>query len=92
MLRLVIALLLIGIIAGYLGRLLVMGPDPMSFGQTVLLGISGSFVGGVLGTLLFRGRLVLAPGGLLLAIPGTVLALLIYRRVKYGSIMPDKRR
>jgi uncharacterized membrane protein YeaQ/YmgE (transglycosylase-associated protein family) len=90
MLGLLVALFFIGVLAGYLARLLVMGPDPMSFWQTVLLGVVGSFIGGTLGSLLFRGRLVLAPGGLLLAIPGAVIALLIYRRKKYGSIMPDR--
>jgi uncharacterized membrane protein YeaQ/YmgE (transglycosylase-associated protein family) len=87
-----IALFVIGIVAGYAARLLVMGPDPMSFWQTVLLGIAGSFVGGILGSLVFRGRLALTPGGLVLAIPGAVLALLVYRRRKYGSIMPPRRR
>ena len=91
MIRLLLALLLIGIVAGYLARLLVMGPDPMGFWQTVLLGVAGSFVGGVLGSLVLRGELVLAPGGVLLAIPGAVVALLVYRRAKYGSIMPDRR-
>jgi uncharacterized membrane protein YeaQ/YmgE (transglycosylase-associated protein family) len=92
LLRLLIALFVVGVAAGYLARLLVMGRDPMTFWQTVLLGVVGSFIGGTVGTLVFAGRLVLAPGGLVLAIPGAVAALLLYRRRKYGSIMPDQRR
>ena len=41
----IIAAIIIGIIAGYLGRLLLPGRDPMGFVQTVILGIVGSLVG-----------------------------------------------
>jgi uncharacterized membrane protein YeaQ/YmgE (transglycosylase-associated protein family) len=85
-----LSMVIIGAIAGYLGRLLVAGPDPMGFWQTTLLGIAGSFLGGTIASLLFYRRLVIAPGPLLLAIPGTVIALLIYRRVKFGAIMPNR--
>ena len=44
MLGLIIYLFVVGIVAGYLARLLVPGPDPMSFWQTVGLGVVGSFV------------------------------------------------
>ena len=47
-------LLIIGLVAGALARLLVPGPDPMSLGMTWLLGVIGSFVGGFLGKLLFN--------------------------------------
>ena len=53
MIGLIIYLLVIGVIAGYLARLLVPGPDPMGFWQTAALGIVGSFVGGLLGYVLF---------------------------------------
>ena len=46
-------MLVIGIIAGFLARLLVPGRDPMGFWATVLLGIIGSFIGGFLGYVLF---------------------------------------
>ena len=45
MLGFIVAMVVIGIIAGYLRRLLVPGSDPMSFAGTVILGIVGSFVG-----------------------------------------------
>lgn len=86
-----IVLLVIGVIAGYLARLFVAGPDPMSFGHTVLLGVAGSFLGGTAGSLLLAHRLVIAPAGVAFAIPGSVVALLIYRKHKYGEIMPPRR-
>ena len=41
----IIAAIVIGIIAGYLGRLLLPGRDPMGFVQTVIFGIIGSLLG-----------------------------------------------
>jgi uncharacterized membrane protein YeaQ/YmgE (transglycosylase-associated protein family) len=49
----IITMIVVGIIAGYLARLLVPGRDAMGFVQTVVLGIVGSFVGGFLGYVLF---------------------------------------
>lgn len=58
-----IALALSGLIVGALGRLAIPGPNPMSISMTIVVGIGGSFVGGLVGSLLF-GR----SGGLLLAV------------------------
>ena len=65
----------IGIVAGFLARLLVPGRDPMGFWATVLLGIIGSFVGGFLAAL-FTGSKVLDfnAAGLLLSIVGAVIS------------------
>ncbi|HWH32368.1 MAG TPA: GlsB/YeaQ/YmgE family stress response membrane protein [Egibacteraceae bacterium] len=82
MLGLLLSLLVIGIIAGFLARLIVPGRDPMSFWETVALGVVGSFVGGFLGALLFRGELELGATGILGSIIGAVIALLIYRSVR----------
>jgi uncharacterized membrane protein YeaQ/YmgE (transglycosylase-associated protein family) len=77
----IIALVIIGIIAGYLARLLVPGPDPMSFLQTVLLGIVGSFVGGFLANALFEpgDQEGFGPAGIIGSILGAILVLIIYR-------------
>ena len=50
----IIVLLVVGLLAGALARLLVPGPDPMSLLGTWLLGVLGSFAGGFLGYLLFQ--------------------------------------
>lgn len=84
MIGLIIYLLVIGVIAGYLARLLVPGPDPMGFWQTAALGIVGSFVGGLLGYLLFGHDLdegALQASGVIGSIIGAVIALLIYRAI-----------
>jgi len=91
MLGLILYLLVVGIIAGYLARLLVPGRDNIGFGRTLLLGIVGSFIGGFLGYIIFgedfdEGGLQAA--GIFGSIVGAVIALLIYRAMggtdKYG--------
>ncbi len=53
MLGFILYLLVIGVVAGFLARLLVPGRDPMSAGATILLGIIGSFIGGFIGWAIF---------------------------------------
>jgi uncharacterized membrane protein YeaQ/YmgE (transglycosylase-associated protein family) len=82
MLGLILYLVVIGIVAGYLARLLVPGRDPMGFFGTVALGIAGSFIGGFLGYVLFEkdfGEGALQASGLIGSIIGAVLALLVWR-------------
>jgi uncharacterized membrane protein YeaQ/YmgE (transglycosylase-associated protein family) len=87
-LGLILTLIIIGLIAGALARLLVPGKDPLSIPGTILLGIVGSFIGGVLGYLLHHNR---AEGwfhtsGLIGSIIGSIIALLIWRTLdrRYG--------
>jgi len=86
MLALLLSLFIIGIIAGFLARLIVPGRDPIGFWGTVLLGIVGSFVGGLLSSLIFEHVLVLRASGLLGSVIGAVIALLIYRASVRGSV------
>jgi uncharacterized membrane protein YeaQ/YmgE (transglycosylase-associated protein family) len=77
-----IYLFVIGVIAGYLARLLVPGRDPMGFFGTVPLGVVGSFFGGFLGYALFGEDLnqgAIQASGIFGSIVGAVIALLIYR-------------
>jgi uncharacterized membrane protein YeaQ/YmgE (transglycosylase-associated protein family) len=87
MLGLIISLIVIGLIAGALARLLVPGRDPMGIGATILLGIVGSFVGGFLGYALFHkdaSQGALQPAGIIGSVIGAVIVLLIYRHVGSG--------
>ncbi|MEX0757159.1 MAG: GlsB/YeaQ/YmgE family stress response membrane protein [Acidimicrobiia bacterium] len=75
-------LLLIGLVAGFIARALVPGPDPMAWWQTMLLGVVGSFVGGFIGSLLGGGNITdVNSSGILLSVVGAVVALLVYRMV-----------
>ncbi|HUW04607.1 MAG TPA: GlsB/YeaQ/YmgE family stress response membrane protein [Acidimicrobiales bacterium] len=81
-------LLFVGIVAGFVARLLVPGRDAMGFWQTVLLGLVGSFAGGFLAWGLFgwdEDEGALQPGGVIFSILGAILVLLVWRVV-------DRRR
>ncbi len=95
MLLFIVSLLILGAFAGFLARLLVPGPDPMSVSMTILLGVVGSFVGGFLGWALLGNDLAdgaLQPSGIVGSIVGAVVALLIYRAVSRRSGHSNNRR
>jgi len=74
-----IVFLIVGLIAGFIARALVPGPDPMGWVGTMVLGIIGSFVGGTLAALLFGGTLDVTPSGLIGSVLGSIVVLLIWR-------------
>jgi uncharacterized membrane protein YeaQ/YmgE (transglycosylase-associated protein family) len=81
----VIYLIFIGVVAGYAARLLVKGADPMTWWQTMLLGIVGSFIGGFGAYALFgwdKDQGFFQPSGLLFSILGAIVALLIWRVIQ----------
>ncbi|MCK9927822.1 GlsB/YeaQ/YmgE family stress response membrane protein [Frankia sp. Mgl5] len=84
MLWFIISMIVLGLIAGAVARLVVPGRDPMGIPGTVLLGIVGSFIGGLLGYVLFGHDLsegALQPSGIIGSIIGAIVALLVWRAV-----------
>jgi len=84
MISFILGLIVIGLIAGALARLLVPGRDPMGIGATIVLGILGSFAGGFLADVLFRDDTAdrgLSPAGIVGSVIGAVILLLIYNAV-----------
>ena len=82
MIGFILFLLVVGLVAGFLARALVPGSDPMSVGQTLLLGIVGSFVGGFLGYVLFRKdgeEGAFQASGIIGSVVGAIVALLVWR-------------
>jgi uncharacterized membrane protein YeaQ/YmgE (transglycosylase-associated protein family) len=47
-------LVLAGLVIGALGRLAIPGPNPMSIGMTIAVGIGGSLVAGIIARVLFN--------------------------------------
>ena len=87
MLGFIISMLVIGLVAGFLARAIVPGRDPMGLGATIVLGVVGSFVGGFLGYLVFgkdADEGALQPSGIIGALIGAIIALLVWRRVDHG--------
>jgi uncharacterized membrane protein YeaQ/YmgE (transglycosylase-associated protein family) len=71
---------IVGLIVGLIARALMPGAQHLGFVATVLLGIVGSFVGGLLGSLISRPRQgsYFHPAGLLLSIVGALIVLFLY--------------
>jgi len=88
-------LLVIGLLAGLLARLIVPGKDSMGMLATLVLGVSGSLVGGLLlglltGGLRDRG---FGPAGLIGSVIGAVVVLLVYNRwTARREALPRDRR
>jgi uncharacterized membrane protein YeaQ/YmgE (transglycosylase-associated protein family) len=84
MIGFILYLVIIGLIAGFIARALVPGPDPMSVGGTILLGIVGSFIGGFLGYVLTHHDAAdgaFQASGIIGSIVGAMIALVVYRAV-----------
>jgi uncharacterized membrane protein YeaQ/YmgE (transglycosylase-associated protein family) len=76
-----IGAIVLGIVAGYIGRLLMPGRDKMGFIATMLLGLAGSVVGFLIFTELLGigDNRMFDLGGLIGAVIGVMILLLIYR-------------
>ena len=81
-----ILFLIMGLIAGFIARAIVPGPDSMGWVGTMVLGVIGSFIGGTLAALLFGGTLDLNAAGIIGSIIGAIIALLVWRRVGHRSV------
>jgi uncharacterized membrane protein YeaQ/YmgE (transglycosylase-associated protein family) len=84
MLGLIVSLIIIGLIAGALARLIVPGKQHLSIPATIAIGIVGSFVGGFLGYLLFHKDSsdgFFQPSGIIGSIIGAVIVLIVWLRV-----------
>ena len=75
----ILTMIIVGLVAGLIGRAIVPGRQSMGVLATILLGIVGSFVGGLLGSLFSSdGNLMdLRPSGLLWSVFGAVIVLLL---------------
>ena len=94
MIGFILFLLIIGLVAGFLARALVPGKDSMSVGATILLGIIGSFVGGLLGYVLFHkdGQDgAFQASGLIGSVIGSIVVLLVWRATHGRSRNPLHR-
>ncbi|BEP13434.1 hypothetical protein acdb102_17450 [Acidothermaceae bacterium B102] len=84
MLGLIVSLLIVGLIAGALARLLIPGRQEISIPATIAVGIVGSFVGGFLGYALFHHDAqngFFQPSGIVGSVIGAVIVLLVWMRM-----------
>lgn len=80
--------LIIGLIAGALARLIMPGRDAMGWLATILLGIVGSILGGLVSWAIWGADTAergFQPAGLLLSIIGAIVVLGLWRMIKGRS-------
>jgi uncharacterized membrane protein YeaQ/YmgE (transglycosylase-associated protein family) len=75
----IIWMIVVGFVVGLLARFFYPGAIALGFWMTTLLGIGGSLVGGVIGSLIFKspdGKF--HPAGFILSIVGALILLWLY--------------
>ena len=77
----IIVLVLVGILVGGMARLALPGKDPMTIGQTMLIGIAGTLISGVVTYFIFG-----AGPGLPLAVVFSTVIVYFVRRSRGGSL------
>lgn len=79
----IIAWIVVGLVAGAIGKLIMPGDDPGGCIVTILIGIAGAILGGFIGSALGWGAVTgFDIRSLLLAIGGALLLLILYRMIK----------
>ena len=81
MIGFILFLLIWGAIVGGLGRLALPGPDPMTMGETVLIGIGSSLAAGLLFRIIFN-----SSAGIVGSVLVATGAVYLVRRSRGGAI------
>jgi uncharacterized membrane protein YeaQ/YmgE (transglycosylase-associated protein family) len=84
----IIILAVEGLIIGGLARLALPGPDPMSLPQTALVGIAGSFIGGLIMLAIFGDPV---GGGFFVSLLCAVGIVYLIRRRRGQGLMSTRR-
>ena len=79
----ILSWILLGLVAGAIAKAIHPGPDSGGWVITILLGIAGAFVGGLIGSLIGWGAVdSFSIKNLILAVGGSILLLWLYRMMK----------
>lgn len=83
----IISWIIFGLVAGAVAKFLMPGKDPGGFIGTIVIGVVGAFVGGLIANVLGFGAV--SPGfhltSFIFAVIGSIVLLIVYRFVKGGS-------
>jgi len=92
---LILGIIAFGVVVGWLART-VLGRHDLSWGKTILYGLIGSFVGGLVVSLIAGDGLALRPSGIIGSILGAIAVILIdtviTRRRQPAPVKPKTRR
>lgn len=85
----IIVWIIVGFFAGLIARAVMPGRQSMGLFATTLLGIAGSVIGGLIGSVVWgRNAGHFSPGGLVLSIAGALLVLFVLGRVRRHTRQP----
>lgn len=68
-----------GLFVGSIAKSVVPGEENFGFSKTIILGVAGSYAGGIITYLL--GMTPLQPAGVLMGVAGAVLSLVLYKKL-----------
>jgi uncharacterized membrane protein YeaQ/YmgE (transglycosylase-associated protein family) len=71
-----------GMFAGWIAHLLLASNQPLNWAELLVVGLAGSFVGGLLISLLSEDGLALRPSGIIGSIVGAVVLLAAWRAIR----------
>jgi len=82
----ILSWIVLGLIAGAIGKLLTPGDAPGGFIVTLLIGVAGAVIGGFIATELgFGGIDGITVGSLVIAVLGSLVLLIAYRLIRRRS-------
>jgi len=82
---LLLGILVFGLFAGWIAQLIVGGGGRIDWGQSLVAGVAGSFVGGLVISLIAGDGLSIRPSGILGTIGGAIVVLLIWNAIRRSS-------
>lgn len=68
-----------GLFVGSIAKSVVPGEENFGFWKTIILGVAGSYAGGIITYLL--GMTPLQPAGLIMGVAGSIVSLLLYKKL-----------
>lgn len=79
----ILSWIILGLVAGVLAKFLMPGPDPGGLIVTVIIGIVGALIGGMISTAVGFGDVTGVNGAsIVIATGGALLLLMVYRRFR----------
>jgi uncharacterized membrane protein YeaQ/YmgE (transglycosylase-associated protein family) len=81
----ILFILVWGMFAGWLAHLILARSEPVNWAELLIVGLAGSFVGGLLASLISGDGLAFRPSGIIGSVIGAVILLAAFRAIRGSS-------
>jgi uncharacterized membrane protein YeaQ/YmgE (transglycosylase-associated protein family) len=78
----ILFILVWGMFAGWLAHLILARSEPINWAELLIVGLAGSFVGGLLASLVSGDGLAFRPSGIIGSVIGAVILLVAFRAIR----------